>query len=150
MKTEVLLADYHPIFLKATKKLLAPFCRIVGTASDGPSVIALAEKLRPAVILLDVYLPLLNGLDACERLLKSDPETKIIFLTANEDTDTADEAIRRGASGYVVKKCRSAELLSAIQYVLADRVYVSPGIIENPTPPCLSPLARRCVGPLTR
>ena len=132
MKIDVLLADDHLIFLEAMKKLLEPFCRVVGTASDGQSVIPLAEELRPSVIVLDVNLPLLNGLDSCERILKRVPESKIIFLTVSEDLDTAEEAIRRGAFGYVLKKSASAELFKAIQYVSAGRIYVTPVITQEP------------------
>ena len=81
---------------------------------------------------MDINMPHLNGLDACERLAKRLPETRIIFLTVNEDPESAEEAIRRGASGYVLKKAAASDLFKAIQNVVAGRVYVSPLISHEP------------------
>src|SRR5580765_6576963 len=94
----VLLADDHLILLEALKKMVESFCQVVGTATDGHSLIANAEKLRPDIVVADVNMPHLNGLEACERLTKKLPQIRIIILTVNEDLDTAKEAIRRGAS----------------------------------------------------
>jgi DNA-binding NarL/FixJ family response regulator len=132
MKTQVLLADDHLIFLEAMKKLVESRCHVVGTASDGQTLISLAEKLRPELILADINMPHLNGLEACERLLKKLPQSKIILLTVNEDADTAREAIRRGASGYLLKKSPPAELFKAIEAVLAGHIYLSPAITRDP------------------
>jgi DNA-binding NarL/FixJ family response regulator len=132
MKTQVLLADDHLIFLEAMKKLVESRCHVVGTASDGQMLISLAEKLRPELILADINMPHLNGLEACERLLKKLPQSKIILLTVNEDADTAREAIRRGASGYLLKKSPPAELFKAIEAVLAGHIYLSPAITRDP------------------
>src|SRR5262245_14528615 len=115
MKIRVLLADDHIVLLEALKVVLEPLCHVVGTASDVHSLISLAEKLKPEVIVTDISMPLLNGLEACERLIKRLPESKVIFLTVSEDPDTAEEAIRRGAFGYVLKKAALAELFKAIQ-----------------------------------
>jgi DNA-binding NarL/FixJ family response regulator len=134
MKTGVLLADDHLIFLEAMKKLLEPFCRVLGTASDGHELLSLAQKLRPEVIVTDINMPNLNGLEACERLLKVAPESRTIFLTVNEDADTAQEAIRRGAFGYLLKKCAPPELFKAIQTVAAGRLFVTPAITQEPLP----------------
>jgi DNA-binding NarL/FixJ family response regulator len=132
MKTQVLLADDHLIFLEAMKKLVEPECVVVGTASDGQKLLSLAEKLQPELILTDINMPLLNGLEACERLLAKAPESKIIFLTVNEDPETAREALRRGAAGYLLKKSLPAELFNAIRAVVAGRVYVTPSITREP------------------
>src|ERR1041385_5351996 len=131
-QTRVLLSDDHVILLEALKKLLEPVCQVVGTALDGHSLISMAEKLHPDVIVADINMPNLNGLEACERLMKKVPESKIIFLTVNEDAETAEEAIRRGASGYVLKKAASAELFKAIQTVTSGRPYITPSIARVP------------------
>jgi DNA-binding NarL/FixJ family response regulator len=132
MKIEVLLADDHLIFLEAFKKLVESRCCVVGTASDGQTLISLAEKLRPELIIADINMPQLNGLDACERLLKKLPLSKIIFLTVDEDVDTAREAIRRGASGYLLKKSPPNELFAAIDAVMAGRLYMSSKVSGEP------------------
>jgi DNA-binding NarL/FixJ family response regulator len=132
MKTRVLLADDHVILLEALKKLIETTCTVLGTATDGRSLINLAEEFRPEVIIADINMPNLNGLEACERLTKRFPETKIIFLTVNEDPETAEEAIRRGASGYVLKKAASTELFKAIQTVASGRCYITPSITRDP------------------
>jgi DNA-binding NarL/FixJ family response regulator len=90
------------------------------------------ETLRPDVIITDINMPHLNGLEACERLTKKLPESRIVFLTVTEDPDTAEEAIRRGASGYLLKKAAAAELFKAIQVVVSGRTYVTPLISREP------------------
>jgi DNA-binding NarL/FixJ family response regulator len=84
------------------------------------------------VIVADINMPHLNGLEACETLLRKVPESKTIFLTVNEDADTAEEAIRRGAFGYLLKKAASTELFKAIQSVMLGRMYVTPTIAREP------------------
>ena len=128
----VLLADDHLILLEALKKLVEQFCYVVGTATDGHSLMASAEKLRPDVIVADINMPHLNGLEACERLSKRLPESRFIFLTVNEDADTAKEAIRRGAYGYLLKKGAFSELTKAIQAVAAGRPYITPMVVREP------------------
>ena len=131
-RTRVLLADDHVILLEALKKLVEPTCHVVGTATDGRSLIAAAEKLCPDVIIADINMPNLNGLEACERLIKKVPGTKVIFLTVNEDAESAQEAIRRGACGYLLKKAAAAELFKALQAVSAGRVYITQLISREP------------------
>jgi DNA-binding NarL/FixJ family response regulator len=132
MKTRVLLADDHVILLEALKKLIETTCDVVGFATDGRSLIALAEKLRPDVIVADINMPHLNGLEACELVIQKVPETKIVFLTVNEDAETAEEAIRRGAFGYLLKKSAATELFKAIQSVSAGRIYITGAISQEP------------------
>ena len=131
-RTRVLLADDHAILLEAMKKLVEPSCTVVGTAADGRILITMAEKHRPDVIIADINMPNLNGLEACERLKKKVPESKVIFLTVNEDSDSAEDAIRRGATGYLLKKAASAELFKAIQTVMSGRTYITPLISREP------------------
>lgn len=132
MKTRVVIADDHNLFLEGMKMLLEPTCWVIGTASDGQALIAEIEKQRPDVILTDINMPRLNGLEACERLLKVSPDARIIFVTVNEDISIAEEAIRRGAFGYVLKKAATSELVKAIQTVMSGRIYVSPEITKEP------------------
>ena len=132
IRTRVLLADDHVIILEALKKIVESACLVLGTAIDGRSLMSTAEKLRPEVIITDINMPNLNGLEACEWLRKRVPESKIIFLTVNEDRETAEEAIRRGASGYLLKKGATAELFKAIQCVAAGQIYVTPLITREP------------------
>ena len=92
-----------------------------------------AEELKPDLILVDVAMPKLNGLDACERIRQRMPRAKLIFLTMDDDPDTAAEAIRRGASGYLLKVSAVSELFEAIREVLDGRIYVTPTIAKGPT-----------------
>ena len=131
-RTRVLLADDHVILLEALKKLIEPTCIVVGTAQDGRTLVAMAEKLRPDVVIADINMPNLNGLEACERLIKKLPGTKVIFLTVNEDAESAEEAVRRGASGYLLKKAAATELFKALQNVMAGRVYITPLVSREP------------------
>lgn len=132
MKTRVLLADDHVILLEALKKLIETTCDVVGLATDGRALISLAEKLRPDVIVADINMPHLNGLEACELVIQKVPEARIVFLTVNEDAETAEEAIRRGAHGYLLKKSAPTELFKAIQTVSAGRVYITSAISQEP------------------
>ena len=124
-QARIFLADDHSILLDAFKKLLEPVYQVVGTATDGRALIEQAVKLRPDILLIDVAMPRLNGLDACEKIKALLPDARIIFLTMMEDADTAAEAIRRGASGYLLKKSAASELFTAIQKVLQGRTYIS-------------------------
>jgi DNA-binding NarL/FixJ family response regulator len=110
------------------QKLLEPQYEIVGIVGDGIELLKVANKLRPGVILLDVSMPLLNGLDAARELKKMLPQVKLIFLTMNPDSDTAAEALRVGASGYLLKTSKPSELLEAIHDVLRGMSYVTPQI----------------------
>lgn len=127
----VLLADDHVILLEALKRLLEPHCKVIGAATDGRSLLDMAGSLRPDVIVADINMPNLNGLDAC-KIITSRGGNKVIFLTVTEDPDTAAEAIRRGALGYVLKKSAPAELFEAIQTVMLGRPYISPAVTTEP------------------
>jgi DNA-binding NarL/FixJ family response regulator len=128
----VLLADDHTLLLDAFRKLLEGTCDVVGTVTDGHTLVKAAEELEPDVILVDVAMPHLNGLDACERIRQRVPRTKVIFLTMDEDPDTAAEAMRRGASGYLLKASAASELFEAIGQVLDGKIYVAPSIARGP------------------
>jgi DNA-binding NarL/FixJ family response regulator len=125
-RPRVLLADDHALFLAAIERLLADECTIVGQVFDGLSLMAAAARLVPDVILLDIGMPELNGLDAARQIRQSLPATKLVFLTMHEDPDLAAEAFRAGASAYLLKRSAATELSLAIREVMAGRSYVTP------------------------
>ncbi len=124
--TRVLLADDHTLLLGAFEKLLASECDVVGTVSDGRELVEAARRLKPDVIVLDIGMPLLNGLEAGRQIKQSLPAVKLVYLTMNEDTDLAAEAFRAGASAYLLKRSATVELLTAIREVTNGRSYVTP------------------------
>ena len=99
MRRRVLLADDHTLLLEAFEKLLEPDYVVVGAVSDGRALLAAAAELKPDVIVLDISMPLLNGLDAARQLKRTMPAVKLVFLTMNENPDLASEAFRAGALG---------------------------------------------------
>ena len=121
-----MLADDHRLLREAFVKLLEPDCDVVGAVADGRAVLEAAPKLRPDVVVLDVAMPQLNGLDAARQLKRSMPDVKVIFLTVSEDPDLAAEAFRVGGSGFVLKNSAASELLQAIRDVSQGRSYVTP------------------------
>jgi len=127
----VLIADDHTLIAEAFQKLLEPACDVVGTVTDGRALIAAARDLRPDVIVLDMAMPLLNGLDAARFIKKMDPSIKLVFVTVTEDPDIAAEAFRAGGSAYVLKRSAGAELLTAINEVLKGRSYVTPLVTDG-------------------
>jgi DNA-binding NarL/FixJ family response regulator len=131
MRPRVLLADDHTLLLEAFEKLLEPDYTVVGAVSDGRALLAAAAELKPDVIVLDITMPLLNGLDAARQLKKTMPAIKLIFLTMNEDPDLASEAFRMGASGYLLKTSAASELSKAINEALSGRSYVTPHITQG-------------------
>jgi DNA-binding NarL/FixJ family response regulator len=125
-RPRILLADDHRLLREAFARLLEPACEVVGTVADGRALLEAVPRLRPDVILVDIAMPLLNGLDAARQLKRMMPTIKVIFLTVSEDCDLAAEAFRAGASAYLLKNSAASELLKAIQEVLAGRSYVTP------------------------
>jgi len=125
-RTRVLLADDHRLVVEACAKLLEPECEVVATVKDGRSLLRSAQHLRPDVVVLDIGMPLLNGLDAARQLKKTMPGIKIIFMTMNEDPDLTIEALRMKASGYLLKTSAGSELLEAIRAVVQGRTFVTP------------------------
>ncbi len=127
----ILLADDHTLLLEAFRKLLESVYDVVGTVRDGLALLAIAPALKPDVILMDISMPRLNGLEAGRRLKQMMPRVKLIFLTMNEDPDLAAEAMRSGASGYLVKTCAASELFDAIQAAKKGKSYVTPKIARG-------------------
>jgi DNA-binding NarL/FixJ family response regulator len=126
----VMLADDHTILLEAFRKILEPHCEIVSTVADGLALLETAPKLKPDVIVADISMPLLNGLEAGARLKELMPTMKLIFLTVNEDPELAVEALRSGASGYLLKTSALSELIGAIQLAVKGKSYVTPKIAQ--------------------
>ena len=125
-RPRVLLADDHTLVLDGLRKILEPECEVVGAVEDGRSLLAAAKQLQPDIILLDISMPLLNGVEAARRLRAVAPGAKVIFVTMHADATYVAGAFRAGASGYVLKRCASLELLKAINQVLSGREYVTP------------------------
>jgi DNA-binding NarL/FixJ family response regulator len=127
----ILIADDHMLVAEACKKLLESDYEVVGTVSDGRSLVRAAAELRPHLIIVDVSMPLLNGLDAGQQIKELIPSVKLVFLTMNHDADLAAEAFRRGASGYLLKTCAAPELAIAVREVLRGKSYLSPMIAKD-------------------
>ena len=130
-RPRVLLADDHTMLLDAFQRVLEPACEVVGSVADGRALLEAAPKLKPDVIVLDIAMPRLNGLDACRQLKQTMPETKLVFLTANEDPDFAVEAFRMGAAAYLLKNSASSELFTAIQHAFAGKIYITPLVTKG-------------------
>ena len=128
---KVMLADDHTMLVEAFRKLLEPHCEIVGTVSDGRALLQTAVELNPKIIILDIGMPLMNGLEAGKRLKERMPGVKLIYLTMNEDPDLAVEAMRSGASGYLLKSSAATELIGAIQMALKGKSYVTPQVARE-------------------
>lgn len=125
-RPRVMLADDHTLLLDAFRKLLADDCDVVGTATNGQELLEGVERLHPDIVVVDISMPLLNGLDAARRLKQMHPDVRILFLTMNEDPDLAAEAFRAGASGYLLKRSAASELMLAIRETMNRRSYVTP------------------------
>jgi DNA-binding NarL/FixJ family response regulator len=130
-KPRVLLADDHILVSEAFKRLLEPEFEVVGTVADGRSLLQIAQEVKPDVAILDLGLPLLNGMDAGKRLKTLLPKTKIIVLTMNEDLDLAGVALRDWASGYLLKKSAGGELVQAVRDVLKGKSYVTAYVAQR-------------------
>jgi len=127
----VLIADDHTLVAEACRKLLENDYEVVQTVSDGRALVRAVAEFRPHLVIVDVAMPLLNGLDAAQQAKELLPSVKLIFLTMNHDADLAAEAFRRGASGYLLKTCAASELATAVREVLRGKSYLSPMIAKD-------------------
>ena len=125
-RPRLLMADDHTLVLEGIRKLLENEFDLVGTVEDGHALLQAAQRLRPDVILLDISMPLLNGIEACRQLVKSMPNARVVFLTMHADVVYVEEALRAGGSGYLLKRSAAAELTGAINAVMHGRRYVTP------------------------
>ena len=130
-RPRVLVADDHQMLVDALKRVLEPRCEVVGTVSDGRELLKSAAKLQPDIVVLDIAMPQLNGLDAARQLKPTMPKVKFIFMTMNEDPDLVGEAFRAGASAFLLKRQAAFELLDAVEKVLKGGSYVTPGAAEG-------------------
>lgn len=130
---DILLADDHHVVRQGLRALLEsePGFRLVGEAADGLEVVPLVERLKPNVLVLDIKMPGLNGLDVAKQVTSRVPETKVIMLSMFSDEAYVVQALRNGASAYVLKESRANDLLNAIREVIAGRRYLSPPLSEK-------------------
>jgi two-component system, NarL family, response regulator NreC len=128
--TRVLVVDDHAVIRRGVQGILSSFpeFELCGEAANGEEAIQLAEKLRPEIIVMDVSMPGLNGLEATRIIRRILPNTKVLLLTLHSSTELVRSALRAGAQGYVLKSDAEQELIRAMNVVMGDGTYVSPGI----------------------
>jgi DNA-binding NarL/FixJ family response regulator len=131
MKPRILIADDHRLVLEGLKRLIETEFDIVGTAANGMDLVSAAKQLQPDIVLLDVTMPLLNGIEAARQIKADSPSVKLIFVTMQTNRDYIREAFEVGASGYVAKQEAAADLVVAIKHVLAGRFALSPSLSER-------------------
>lgn len=127
-RPRVLLADDHRIVAEGLKSLLTTDFELVGVVEDGRALIEAANKLKPEVIVADITMPRLNGIDALAQLKKENPGIKVVFLTMHQEAVYARRALEAGASGFVLKHSAPAELVTAIRAALKGQTYVTPAL----------------------
>ena len=127
-RPRVLLADDHRLVAEGLRSLLAPHFDVVGIVSDGRGLLAAAERLDPDVVVLDISMPSLNGIEAARQMRTANPRTKVVFLTMHREVTYAARALEAGASGFVLKHSAASELLTAIQEALKGGTYITPQI----------------------
>lgn len=132
-RVRILLADDHTLFCSLLRDLLEPEYEVVGIVPDGRKLLEAAVSLSPDVVLADIGMPSLNGLDAGRRLKQARPQVKLIYLTMNNNVEYAREALQAGASAFVLKNAPSSELLKAIRDALRGVSYLAPEIRQAMT-----------------
>ena len=142
----MLIADNHKLVTDACKQMLEPQFDVVGAVSDGRALVEAALRLKPDVLVLEIVLPQLNGIDAAEQVKRSLSSVKIVFLTAVSDVEAAAEAFRRGASAYVLKQSGADEFVTAVRNVMRGESYLSPLIARETMQYLLHPPKRGTVG----
>lgn len=131
MKPNVLIAEDHELVLEGFKRILQDECNILGTAANGRELVSAAEVLKPDIILLDITMPLLNGIEAARQIRAKDPNPKFIFVTVQSSREYIREAFESGASGYVLKQAAASELVAAIRQVYQGGYYLSPSASDR-------------------
>lgn len=127
----IVLADDHVILLDAIKRVLEPEFKVVGTFCDAQSLLDSISEINPDIAVIDIGMPVMNGLTAAIKLKKIAPSTRIVFLTMDQDEDTAAEAFRLGASGYVIKNAAASELVQALRVVSWGGFFTSPALTRK-------------------
>jgi DNA-binding NarL/FixJ family response regulator len=130
-RPKILLADDHVLVAQALQHLLQADFDVVGVVSDGRALLRAAGELSPDVVVVDIGMPLLNGLDAGEQLKALHPKIRVVYLTQNREPRFAVEAFRRGASAYLIKDSAASELITAIREAIGGRSYASPAIAKS-------------------
>lgn len=130
-RPRVLLADDHRMLIDALKRVLEPRCEVVGEVSDGRALVEAADALQPDVVVLDIAMPRLNGLDAARELKSKMPRVKLIFMTMHEDPYLVGEAFRAGGSAFLLKEAAASELIDALDQVLKGGSYVTPSAAQG-------------------
>lgn len=130
-RSRILIADDHTLVADLCRKLLETEFEVVGIVNDGRAMVRAASELKPDAILVDIAMPVLNGLDAGQQVKEILPTVKLIFLTMNNDVRLAAEAFRREAAGFLLKTCAASELVTAVQDVLRGKSYMSPAICRE-------------------
>ncbi|MDQ2840714.1 MAG: response regulator transcription factor [Acidobacteriota bacterium] len=131
MNTRIIIADDHALILEGLRRIVEDCCELVTTATDGQMLVRVAAELKPELILLDISMPVLNGIEADRQILAADPKIRLIFLSMHADLDYVREAFRIGAAGYVLKRAAVSELNAAIREVMAGGHYLSPLITKE-------------------
>jgi DNA-binding NarL/FixJ family response regulator len=130
-RSRILIADDHTLVAELCKRLLEPEFDVIGMVSDGRELVRVAGELKPDVIVIDIAMPILNGLDAGRQVKRMLPNVKLVYLTMNPDTDVAAEAFTRGACGYLLKTCAATEMVLAVRDVLRGKTYVSKSLSRD-------------------
>ena len=130
-RSRVLIADDHNLVAELCRRLLEKDFEVVGAVADGRALVRAAGETKPDVIVLDIAMPVLNGLDAGRQIKKMLPGVKLVYLTMNPDADVAAEALARGASGYLLKTCAAAEMVFAVREVLRGKIYLSKALSRD-------------------
>ena len=125
-RIRVLLADDHEAMLERVAGLLKTECDVVGTATDGQQALEAARDLKPDVLVIDISMPVMNGIETAHHLKEAGVEVRIVFLTMHDDPDFAREALEAGALGYVIKPRIASDLVAAIREAYAGRLFLSP------------------------
>jgi DNA-binding NarL/FixJ family response regulator len=130
-RPRILVADDHTLVAELCRKLLETEFEVVGVVSNGRAMVRSACELKPDVIVVDIAMPVLNGLDAAQQVKAALPGIKLVFLTMNSSIEVAAEAFRRGASGYLLKTCATAEMVTAVHEVLRGKSYMSQTLCKD-------------------
>ena len=139
VRSRILLADDHVLVMEGLRKLLEAEHDLVGMVEDGVALLDRVKELEPDIVLLDISMPMLNGIEAARKIKKLLPECKLIFVTMHGDSTYVIEAFRAGASGYLLKRSAASELSQAIRAVLNGQQYLSPLVTKDVLNPLLEP-----------
>ena len=132
MSIKILIADDHKMFCECLRRMLdeQPAMEVIGEADNGRDAVQLALELAPDLVIMDISMPDLNGIEAVSQILKKKPNIKVICLSMHDDEKYVSMMLKAGAKGYILKDCPFDEMVNAINEVLQDRICLSPGIVN--------------------